>query len=259
MIKEKHKLQKLYNRKPITYGDRCRKMRNSLNSVIRKAKADYFRTKIRNNTHNSRETWRVINSLLGKQGHVPLPKFFVDGDVIVSDPHDIAKGFNDYFANIGPMMASTFIQDDSFAEYLNDQIHDRFVFSQVTVTENSDLIASFKSSSPGYDEISMNIFKDNMHHLCEIITYICNLSFQEGVFPKRLMIAIVTCIFKSAVPHIYKNYRSISILVAFNKILEKAATNRLLTYFASKNLFTEFQFGFRPGVSTADAILNYSY
>ena len=42
MIKEKHKLQKLYNRKPITYGDRYRKMRNILNSVIRKAKADYF-------------------------------------------------------------------------------------------------------------------------------------------------------------------------------------------------------------------------
>ena len=91
---------------------------------------------------------------------------------IVSDPHDIAKGFNDYFANIGPMMAGTFIQDDSFAEYLNEQINDRFVVSQVTVTEISNLIASFKSSSPGYDEISMNIFKDNIHHLCEIITYI---------------------------------------------------------------------------------------
>ena len=195
--------------------------------------------------------------MLGKQGHVPLPKYFVDGDVIVSDPpHDIAKGFNDYFANIGPMMASTFIQDDSFAEYLNEQIHDRFVFSRVTVTEISDLIASFKSSSPGCDKIPMNIFKDNIHHLFEIITYVCNLSFQESVFPKRLMIAIVTCIFKSGDPHIYKNYRSISILVAFREILEKAATNRLLTYFASKNLFTEFQFGFRPGVSTGDAILN---
>ena len=102
----------------------------------------------------------------------------------------------------------------------------------------------------------MNIFKDNIHHLGEIITYICNLSFQEGVFLKRLMIAIVTCIFKSGDPHIYKNYQSISILVAFSKILEKAATNRLLTYFASKNLFTEFQFGFRLGVSTADVILN---
>ena len=43
------------------------------------------------------------------------------------------------------MMANTFIQDDSFAGYLNEQIHDRFVFSQVTVTEISDLITSFKS------------------------------------------------------------------------------------------------------------------
>ena len=86
---------------------------------------------------------------------MPLPKYFVGEDVIVSDSHDIAKGFNDYFANIGPMMAGTFIQDDSFAEYLNEQIHDRFVFSQVTVTEISDLIVNFKRSSPDYDEISM--------------------------------------------------------------------------------------------------------
>ena len=75
-VKEKHKLQKLYNRKPITYGDRYRKMRNSLNSVIRKAKADYFRTKIRNNTNNSRETWRVINSLLGKAGTCAVAEVF---------------------------------------------------------------------------------------------------------------------------------------------------------------------------------------
>ena len=55
----------------------------------------------------------------------------------------------------------------------------------------------------------------------EIITYTSNLSLQESVFPKRLMIAIVTCIFKSVDPHIYKNYRSISILVAFSKIWKK--------------------------------------
>ena len=42
MIKEKHKLQKLYNRKPIIYGDRYKEMHNNLNSAIRKTKAEYF-------------------------------------------------------------------------------------------------------------------------------------------------------------------------------------------------------------------------
>ena len=94
------------------------------------------------------------------------------------------------------MMANTFIQDDSFVECLNEQItqvtitndnrilRDRFVFSRVTVTEISNFIARFKSSFPVYDEISMNIFKDNMHPLGEIITYICNKSFQESVLKK---------------------------------------------------------------------------
>ena len=56
------------------------------------------------------------------------------------------------------MIARTFILDDTFVENLNEQINDHFVFSQVTVTEISELIASFKSSSPGYDDISMKVY-----------------------------------------------------------------------------------------------------
>ena len=51
--------------------------------------------------------------------------------------------------------------------------------------------------------------------------------------------------------------RAISILVAFSKIIEKAAANRLLTYFIEKNFFSEFQFAYTPGLSTVDAIFNF--
>ena len=90
-----------------------------------------------------------------------------------------------------------------------------------------------------------------------MITFICNLSFRGGVFPKRLMVAIITCIYKSGNPQLFCNYRAISILVAFSKIIEKAATNRLLFYFIEKNLFSEFQFAYTPGLSTVNAIFNF--
>ena len=62
LIKEKHKLQRLYNKKPLTYGERYRKCRNNPNSVVRQAKENYFKSQLQNNTSNSRESWRIINS-----------------------------------------------------------------------------------------------------------------------------------------------------------------------------------------------------
>ena len=115
----------------------------------------------------------------------------------------------------------------------------------------------FKNSSPGYDYISMKILKDNIEILADVITFICNLSFRSGVYPERLMVAIITCIYKSGNPQLFRNYRAISILVAFSKIIEKAAANRFLTYFIEKSLFSEFQFAYTPGLSTVDAIFNF--
>ena len=78
----------------------------------------------------------------------------------------------------------------------------------------------------------MKIFKDNIEILDDVITFICNLSFRSGVYPERFMVAIITCIFyKSGNPQLLHNYRAISILVAFSKIIEKAAANRFLIYF----------------------------
>ena len=43
LIRDKHRLQKLYNKKPITHGIEYRKLRNKLNKIIRNAKSNYFK------------------------------------------------------------------------------------------------------------------------------------------------------------------------------------------------------------------------
>ena len=69
------------------------------------------------------------------------------------------------------------------------------------------------------------------------------------------MIAVVTCLFKSLNKNCFKNYRAISILVSFSKILEKVVTVQLVNYFVSNDYFTKGQFSYRQGHSTADAVL----
>ncbi len=72
-----------------------------------------------------------------------------------------------------------------------------------------------------------------------------------GVVPSTLKIAKIAPIFKAANASDINNYRPISLLSSFSKILEKIIQNKLTHYLDSHNLITSQQFGFRSDHSTA--------
>ena len=82
------------------------------------------------------------------------------------------------------------------------------------------------------------------------------MSLSKVIFPDDLMLAVVTYIYKAGDPQLFGNYRPISVLPAFSKILEKIVITQLTEYFIKNGLFSPQQLGFLPGVSTADAKLN---
>jgi hypothetical protein len=49
------------------------------------------------------------------------------------------------------------------------------------------------------------------------------------------------------------NYRPISLLTTFSKVIEKVMYNRLSHYLQTNNILVPEQFGFRKGISTEDA------
>ena len=53
----------------------------------------------------------------------------------------------------------------------------------------------------------------------------------------------------------FSNYRPVSILSQFSKILEKVFHNRLMSYINDKQILNNSQFGFRKNMSTALAII----
>ena len=53
------------------------------------------------------------------------------------------------------------------------------------------------------------------------------------------------------------NYRSISTLYAISNIFEKLMCSRLNFYIENNNILSSAQFGFRKGISTEDAILDF--
>ncbi|XP_065651293.1 uncharacterized protein LOC136079482 [Hydra vulgaris] len=81
-----------------------------------------------------------------------------------------------------------------------------------------ETIQSRKSS--GLDDIDSKVVK-NVYDVIEYpLMYIFNLSLKNGVFPDRLKLARVVPVFKSGDDSTLSNYRPISILPCFSKILE---------------------------------------
>ena len=70
-------------------------------------------------------------------------------------------------------------------------------------------------------------------------------SLVTGVFPTELKIARVIPIFKAGDTSSFTNYRPVSVLPLFSKILERLMYTRLLSFINKHNLLYKFQFGFR--------------
>ena len=85
--------------------------------------------------------------------------------------------------------------------------------------------------------------------------HIFNLSLQTGIFPDKIKIARVTPLFKGGENYELGNYRPISVLPCFSKILEKIMYNRLYKYLTDNSMLYKKQFGFQEGHSTEHAIV----
>ena len=86
-------------------------------------------------------------------------------------------------------------------------------------------------------------------------THIFNCSVTSGIVPDKLIIAWVVPIYKSGKTNIFSNYRPISVLPFFSKILERIVHKRLYNFISRFDLLHKSQFGFRPGRSSYMAIL----
>ena len=84
---------------------------------------------------------------------------------------------------------------------------------------------------------------------------IFNLSLSTGIFPDTLKVAKVSPIFKNGGKDLLTNYRPISVLPCFSKILERIMYDRLYSYLTENKILFKKQFGFTSGHSTDHALL----
>ena len=84
---------------------------------------------------------------------------------------------------------------------------------------------------------------------------IFNFSLNAGILPDKAKVAKVTPIFKKGGKSSNSNYRPMSVLPCFLKILERIMYNRLYDYLTVNNILFHKQFRFQSGHSTKHALL----
>lgn len=255
LIKKRHKLLKLSHKWPLRYRESYCKLRNFVNKKIRAAKSLYYQTRLDDISQNPKKSWSVINDVLGRCSPQLHSAEFCIGDQTIRDPIVIAAKFNEYFAAVGENLATNFTGPSNYLQYINCEINELFELHPVTETEVEDIVMSLRDAAPGVDGLPISLFRSNFALLGKIITHICNVGIRGGTFPQKFMIARVSCIFKSGDAKSISNYRPISVLPCFSKIIENIIARQLITHFSDYNLFTDSQFGFLPKLSTQNAVL----
>ena len=142
-----------------------------------------------------------------------------------------------------------------FSDYL-DKSNNILCETNLSEKEFQAAFQTIKANkAAGFDDINSNIIKSSYDQLFTPLFHICNISLKYGCFPDRMKIAKVKPLFKSDEREIVSNYRPISILPVFSKLLERIMYNRIYSHVQDNHLLYNKQFGFQKECSTEYAIL----
>ena len=240
--------------------DKYKTYKNKLTTILRKCEKNYNTKLLELNKGNLKETWRLLNSIINKKKKTMQVgnEFENKGESITGD-ENIANGFNNYFVNVGPSLANKIPATDThFSQYLSDStnVKNSLFLNPVTVVEILQIVANVKpKKSKGHDELGMCLIKKLIPYIVVPLKHIFNLSLLNGVFPDSMKIARVIPLFKTGNTKEFSNYRPISLLPQFSKILEKMYHSRLMAFIDSNQILYKSQYGFRKQMSTSLAII----
>ena len=124
--------------------------------------------------------------------------------------------------NIGPSPANDIPKsNDTFSTYLTGAVGDTLFLKPVTQSEITNLVNNPKSKkSKDHYDIDMCLVKKIIPYLVTPLEHIFNISLQTGVYPDGMKIAQFIPLFKNSNINDFTNYRPISLLLQFSKILE---------------------------------------
>lgn len=216
-----------------------KRKRNETNIAIKRAKSSYYKNLLSENFENPSKFWKVLKSIypcknLKKHNS---QSFDIDGEVKSCNPSTIANAFGEFFAGTVKTLKEKAFPLCDFVwrtpASMSVRTDLKFQFQAVSKFEVERKLKSIKrSKATGLDDLPPGLLKDTAELIAAPLTHLVNLSLTTNIFPAD-----------------WKNAKII-ILPVLSKIIEKIVHRQLMSFLDKNSLLSEFQFGFRRGLST---------
>ena len=154
-IKLKNKLYQISLKHPTTFIiDKYKQYKNKLTSILKYEEKQFYQRQIIENKNNLMKVWAVIKQVINRNKNSKISDQFIINDKTETDPMMIAKGFNNYFANIGPTLASKINNDNvSHSDFISSDMNASLFLEPTNVTEIKLIIHELKEGASGRDGI----------------------------------------------------------------------------------------------------------
>ena len=258
LIKAKSQYFKLFKLGFVT-SEENNSFKNRVKTILDKAKHAYYKNLFVNNKNNISKTWSIIKNITSSviSSKIPIRRIIHDNCEFINND-EIAEMFNQYFCQIAKNLDSELPQNNlDPIGFITSHCPSSMFLTPVSVDECSNLIKNLKNTKQDKNHITSYLIKENCSLISPILTDIINVSFSCGTFPDVLKIALVTPIFKSGERTLLQNYRPISVLPIFSKIIERCIYNRVFQFISKFLIMTPVQFGFIKGLSTCNAMTKF--
>ena len=224
-------------------------MKQEVNRLMKKAKAEYYQRMIHDNRCNPRKMFEVISKLLGKTKSRTIPPG--------REPSEIAAEFSTYFITKVQAIRESIDDHHGNEEHSEPPQCTLDAWRPVTQDEVRQIIAKSPVKQCLLDPLPTWLLKQCLTSLLPHIKKIINHSLRTGIVPESFKLAHVTPLIKkpSLDPSVLANYRPVSNLPFLSKVLERIVHAQLSEYISENNLQEKMQSAYRKHHSTETALI----
>ena len=208
--------------------------------------------------------WEVIRTVCRKTNNKEeTTTGFYYNDSLIEDPQANANNINNYYANIGAETNASVGKSTNESKYYlanhSEKNKQDLLLTDITQQDVIDVCKKLKpQTSTDHEGFRQDVILSDINILAPVIAHLVNCSQKTGIFPENGKIARVIPVYKGkGSKHQFENYRPISLLSTFSKIVERLIYNKVFDFLVRYEILFESQYGFRTGHNTTHATLDF--
>ena len=174
----------------------------------------------------------MLNNIMGRNKQNHNDSSVIANDNEVTDYQLIANKFNEYFSTVAEKLMEKIPHiNQNPLKYLENKPKSSLFLSAASPWEIKKILNEIPSKfSSGWDDIPSVVVKKSPDNTLFALSHIFNLSLNTGIFPNLFKKAKIIPIPKVRSPKALNQYRPISLLPIFSKILEKIDTKDFIHF-----------------------------